>query len=466
MKNEELKNTISRKQVNLLLLAIAVLGICPAAISSAGSSTIYTDVFTKFLIYIVAVVGGGTWLTRRYGGNEQKLIAERNSELSRIAANHNEQVNMLVQLFEEESANGGVTSLEALRQRVLEGRSTTSTRHKLSNRELNKVYSKRYDKYHTAYKNEQASFINSWNQQNKERLVFRRFWGWVIVIGFIAAFVNYAYTAVVDAANTPVATSLASETETIYWNAKNIPIPYLQDSTQYVSNPDHVLTQETVDKVNVTMKRIEQEFDVQSVVIVVNHIENDDPFRFAQEVGNSYGVGRHDRGLVVVVGYEDHSINISPGRSLEADLTDAECHRLEQQYVVPAMRAELPDSAMIYLTEALYAKLQSKELPQMTLLSNSDSAGNDVMGLGLYTCFMLVWLIFFVYKNKTYQWLGLPAAAHLMANPFYVPETGGGVFIGGGGGGHGGFGGGFGGGHGGGSFGGGSFGGGGATSRW
>ena len=462
-----MNSTISRKQVNLLLLAIAALGIGPIVISTPGSTTLYTDVFTKFLVYIVAIVGGGTWLTRRYGGDEQKLIADRNSELSRIAANHNKQINTLVELYDEELKGDEYgTSLEALRQRVLEGR-VTKKKNRLSERELTKIYSKRYDQYHTTYKNEQAHFINSWNQENKGRLVFRHFWGWLIAIGFMAAIVNYSFSMIASQPDTPVST-LATSQEVTYWNAKNIPIPYLQDSTQYVSNPDYVLTQDAVDKINITMKRIEQEFDVQTVVIVVNHIENDDPFRFAQEVGNSYGVGRRDRGLVVVVGYEDHSINMSPGRSLEADLTDAECHRLEQQYVVPAMRAEQPDSAMSYLSEAIYAKLKQKDLPQMTLLSDNDSVGNDIMGMGLYSCFMLVWLIFFVYKNKKYQWLGIPAAAQLMANPFYVPEsTGGGVFIGGGGGGHGGFGGGFGGGgHGGGSFGGGSFGGGGATSRW
>ena len=164
-----------------------------------------------------------------------------------------------------------------------------------------------------------------------------------------------------------VASSVMSqEGEPTYWNADNIVIPHLQDASQYVSNPDQVLTQNAVDRMNTTLQRLDSELGIESVFIVVNHIENDDPFRMAQDVGNKYGVGRDDRGLVVVVGYEDHSINMSPGRSLEADLTDAECHRLEQQYVVPAMRVQMPDSGMIYLVEAIYATLQQKQLPQMS----------------------------------------------------------------------------------------------------
>ena len=79
---------------------------------------------------------------------------------------------------------------------------------------------------------------------------------------------------------------------------------------------------------NITLKRLDTEFGIESVVIIVNHIENDDPFRFAQDVGNKYGVGRNDRGLMVVVGYLDHSINMSPGRSLEGDLTRNTLFRL------------------------------------------------------------------------------------------------------------------------------------------
>jgi uncharacterized membrane protein YgcG len=225
---------------------------------------------------------------------------------------------------------------------------------------------------------------------------------------------------------------------------------------------------------NITLQKLEKELGIQSVVIVVNHIENDDPFRMAQDVGNKYGVGYGDKGLMVVVGYQDHSINMSPGRSLEGDLTDAECHRLEQQYVVPAMRAEMPDSGMVYLVEAVYSTLQKKELPQMSQLSGQHDDELDdeaAAAIGLAFLFLTGWCIFYLRLNRKYQWLGLLGTVPLIVNPFHVVEHvsfgGRGGGFGGGGFGGGGFGGGGGGGgFSGGSFGGGSFGGGGATSRW
>ena len=191
-------------------------------------------------------------------------------------------------------------------------------------RNLKRDYSSRYTALASDYAKERRQIFDDYKVKNPEWTKSRRLWGWIFAIGSMLAVVCCGASLPADETTAQNVSTLTANTETVYWNAENIPIPYLQDSTQYVSNPDHVLTQNAVDTINYYMKRVEQDFDVQSVIIVVNHIENDDPFRMAQDVGNRYGVGRKDRGLMVVVGYLDHKINISPGRSLEADLTDAE----------------------------------------------------------------------------------------------------------------------------------------------
>ena len=272
--------------------------------------------------------------------------------------------------------------------------SQTSGLQLLTTSKLKHQYSKKYEELATEYLGKKKEIFEEYKKNNPEWTKNRKIWGWMFIIGIICAMVCCgASLPSSEEPQTAVASQAVSNNQEVtLWNAENIPIPFLQDSTQYVSNPDYVLKQETVDKMNVTLKRLDNELDVQSVVIVVNHIENDDPFRFAQEVGNKYGVGRGDKGLMVVVGYEDHSINISPGRALEADLTDAECHRLEQEYVVPAMRAEMPDSAMYYLTEAIYSTLQKKELPQMSNLLGSDDGLDDAAGtIGLTTLALIAW---------------------------------------------------------------------------
>ena len=337
---------------------------------------------------------------------------------------------------------------------------------KLTSSKLKRQYSKKYEALAREYQGKKKAIFEQYKQANPEWTKLRKIWGKVFYIGIIFAMVccSAAMPWSEEPSFAETSQAVSSSQEATAWNAENIPIPFLRDSTQYVSNPDHVLTQQTVDHMNITLKRLDNELGVQSLVIVVNYIENDDPFRFAQDVGNKYGVGYGNKGLMVVVGYQDHSINISPGRALEADLTDAECHRLEQQYVVPAMRAEMPDSAMYYLTEALYSTLQKKQLPQMSnLLANADDDVDEGLAtMGITLLVIIAWCVFFLRKNRQYHWLGMAGAASLMSNPFYEASQ---SSSGGGFGGFGGGGGGFSGG-GGGHFGGGSFGGGGATSRW
>lgn len=334
----------------------------------------------------------------------------------------------------------------------------------LTSSHLKKQYSKQYEALVREYRSKRWELMQSWKKNHLEWAKRRKFLGWLFVIGVITAMVCCSASMPDDtsAVSTVAGNVDYSSADVTYWNADNIPIPYLKDSTQYVSNPDNVLSSGAVDRMNKKLQQLNHELGVQSVVIIVNHIENDDPFRMAQDVGNKYGVGYNNRGLVVVVGYQDHSITLAPGRALEADLTDVECHRLEQQYVVPAMKAQMPDSGMIYLTDAIYSTLQKKQLPQMTnLLGNQDDSEEMATNIGLTFLFLIIWCVLFVRLNRKYHWIALLGTVSLLPNPFYVAESshinGGGGFSSGGG---------FGGGFSGGNFGGGSFGGGGATTRW
>ena len=398
--------------------------------------------FLYFLGFIALLVGGGYTVTRKWDYTPATALMKKSSDINQLTNQYNDAIRALEDSYSMERTQRGWN---------------------LSPSSIKRQYSKRYQALEREYHSKRKQIISVWEKMNPAWSKARNVWGWIFVIGMTAAAVCCTESLPFEEETAPTS-AMSSSTAERYWNAENIPMPHLQDASQYVSNPDQVLSQNTVAQMNLTLQRLDKELGIESVVIVVNHIENDDPFRMAQDVGNKYGVGKADRGLVVVVGYLDHSINMSPGRSLEADLTDAECHRLQQQYVVPAMRAEMPDSGMLYLTEAIFATMQKKDLPEMSSLSShSDEVDDEVaMTMGLYMLFLIGWAVFFLRLNRKYQWLGILGATALLSNPFYEEEHHSGGFGGGFGGG-----GSFGrGGFSGGSFGGGSFGGGGATSRW
>ena len=235
------------------------------------------------------------------------------------------------------------------------------------------------------------------------------------------------------------------------WDADNIDMVYLRDSTQFVCDPDHILSEEYRDSANYYLRKLHSELDVQTVFIIVNHVKNADAFRMAQDVGNKYGVGYKDTrtGLVAVIAVADRQYFIAPGMGLEEFLPDIVCNRIATYFIKPNMRAGSPDLAVSQTSKAFYTQLKEGELPPATNLRADDEEDLTLSDIIVLLIIILIVLLF---------WKG-------GGNNIII--TGGGF---GGGYGGGSFGGGFrsggGGGFGGGSFGGGSFGGGGAGGSW
>lgn len=233
-------------------------------------------------------------------------------------------------------------------------------------------------------------------------------------------------------------------------------MPHLTDGSRYVSNPDQVINTHTEQLLNKMLKRMDDSLQVESAMIIVNHIENEDIFRFAQDIFDRYHVGKDDRGLVIVLAYGDRKVRTHTGRSLEGYLTDLECSRLQQTYAIPFMKAEQPDSGMLYLTESIYNTLRGKDLPQTEAQRIESEVDTAVGFVALYLYLFGLWSILIAYLINRYY--GPQGRNLLRANPFVDTPV---VIVSGGGIGGRGFGGGMGGG-----FSGGSSGGGGATSRW
>lgn len=243
------------------------------------------------------------------------------------------------------------------------------------------------------------------------------------------------------------------------WSAGNVPIPYLKDYTQHVSDPDGVLGRSDLDSANFYLGRLEQQLGVQSVVVIADSVADDDCFRMAQDVGNRYGVGtQKDRnGLVVVISLSARKYFIAPGQGLEGTLTDVDCAHIGRYCFGRVMRQEGPGKAVVALSKSLYNKVKSGntgfeaiDAPGETLTS-----GDVAMLIILILCFIppIVALVKWLFGGP-----GSGSGTHRRNDDdFTLPPFifGGGGSLGGGGGGPIG-----------GSFGGGSFGGGGAGGGW
>lgn len=432
----------SNKKTSASKGCLLTIAIVVALILAVGlGRQLYGSVSPAMLLLIVVAVGFVIiYLLNQRTKNfsaEIDSLKEKRAELIKIGTKYNKDVKQLEADFRSEKKSS----------------------------KIREDYSNKYEQIYNNYRAESQAFIDQWNATHSNEQRLKGMWQNGIktcVIALIAAGGLTMGIKMREAEPTGVAALMESR----MWNAENIPMPHMQDGTKYVSNPDSILSPAIVDSIDHIMYRLDTNLGIESAVIIVGHIDNDDPYRMAQDVGNRYGVGRDDRGLVIVVGYLDHSYSFATGDKLEADLTDLETNHLAQDYLIPSMKAELPDSGMLYLARGVYALMAGKEMPRMSALSASgsddDSDGtSDTLWLIIYASLLTALLIYSAHKSQKLGWAGLSYPMFIAANPFHINVGGsdssysggsshssGGGFSSGGG------------------YGGGSFSGGGSSGRW
>ena len=159
------------------------------------------------------------------------------------------------------------------------------------------------------------------------------------------------------------------------YSPDNLPIPYLQDKTQYVSNPDGILSQSTVDSLNLWLGQMEASHGVQTVLAVVERIKGGEAYDFCMELGRKYGIGRKDQnsGLIILLSTEDRCYYILTGRGLEGTLPDAICKRIENNQMLPYLRKGDWDEAMLNSVRAITTYVDGDD----SLVGSSDFDDED-----------------------------------------------------------------------------------------
>ena len=179
----------------------------------------------------------------------------------------------------------------------------------------------------------------------------------------------------------------------------NLPIPYLQDKTQYVSNPDGILEQTTVDSLNLWLGKMEASHGVQTVLAVVERIEGGEAYDFSMALGRKYGIGSKEQntGLIIVLATEDRAYYILTGRGLEGTLPDAICKRIENNQMLPYLREGEWDEAMLNTVRAITLYVDGDD----SLVGKSDFSNDEdiealiafgiCMAIGLGLIFLGIW---------------------------------------------------------------------------
>ena len=144
------------------------------------------------------------------------------------------------------------------------------------------------------------------------------------------------------------------------YRVEEVPNVQQADRRRYVSNPDGILSDRTVMRLDSLCGALRERGIAQVAVVAVDDIAGGDTFSFAIDLFRRWGVGRAgtDNGLGVLLVRDLHEIRFVTGGGLEGVLTDALCKRIQMKYMLPYFREGNYDAGM---TAGLQAAAQLLE---------------------------------------------------------------------------------------------------------
>ena len=153
------------------------------------------------------------------------------------------------------------------------------------------------------------------------------------------------------------------------YSLKEIPNVQLSNRYKFTSNPDGILSQAAVARIDSICYDLRHLGIAQTAVVAVAEIDSDDVFEFAYELFSSWGVGsKSNSGIGILLVEEAREIRFVTGYGVEGVLPDAICKRIQMQYMLPYFRNGDYSSGMVAGVEAIRAVLNGSEL---------DAGGND-----------------------------------------------------------------------------------------
>ncbi|MCC8186993.1 MAG: TPM domain-containing protein [Bacteroides sp.] len=155
----------------------------------------------------------------------------------------------------------------------------------------------------------------------------------------------------------------------------------LVDGDNYVSNPDGILYPVEVDRINRILKGLEDSHSMEVAVVAVHSIGYSDSREFATELFNHWGIGKKedDNGLLILLVTEpvQRSVVFETGYGLEGILTDAVCYRLQQDYMIPAMKEEKYSEGMLKGVEGVAEYLKASDYERKSFMDASSSSSSE-----------------------------------------------------------------------------------------
>lgn len=194
------------------------------------------------------------------------------------------------------------------------------------------------------------------------------------------------------------------------YSVQTVPNVRLSDRNNHVSNPDGIISQPDVVRINQILNSLEDSLGVEVAVVAVSSIGDNDARMFATDLFNHWKLGKKekDNGLLIqlVAQPPQRSIVFETGYGLEGILPDAISYRLQQAYMMSDLKAGRYSTAMVNGVTAVanYLLANDPERAVMTgsgVPENSSFLRNAFMGFVVIFFFIVILMLFSFRRHPT-----------------------------------------------------------------
>lgn len=179
-------------------------------------------------------------------------------------------------------------------------------------------------------------------------------------------------------------------------------------NNSYVSNPDNLLSEGTVNQINQLLDSLEKKTTAQVAVVMLNSIGEADVTDFAQSLFVKWGIGRanKDNGLLILFVQDKKTVRFHTGFGLEGPLPDAICKRIQTQKMVPFFKEGKIDAGILAGVEEVNKILSdptfAEEIKEVDkALDISDQAA--ISTLFVFAWFIIGIIIYFVKRKRGFS---------------------------------------------------------------
>lgn len=210
--------------------------------------------------------------------------------------------------------------------------------------------------------------------------------GWGKGAGLLIAALLFVFTATAAA-------------ETKQYTIDDVPNVRLSDVRQYVTDPSAILSATARDSINAILGRLEKSTGIETAVVMLPSIGNEDIFDFGHELFRKWGIGKKksDNGLLILFVMDQKKVRFTTGYGIEGTMTDAMSKRIQTTLMIPRFKKGNWDGGMVSGVRAVAKTLDG------SMQAEEDSGEDDISTIMITLLTIVVTMLIFIYAMGSLQ---------------------------------------------------------------